>query len=59
MLSSMDIAKAVINHHVPFVNRGKDESIDSYYTDSKGLQYFRALAASKDANIGHVGVRAN
>jgi hypothetical protein len=56
MLSSMDIATAVMNHHVPYMNRGKDESIDSYYTNSKGMQYFKALAMNKDANVGYVGV---
>lgn len=55
-LGHMDIANAIVNNHVAYVNTGTEDSIDTTYTNAKGLAYFRSLAVRKaSADMGSVG----
>lgn len=53
-LGHMAIVDTITNGYVSVIGDG--ENIDSYYTNSKGLSYFKRLAVNVE--IGSVGVSA-
>lgn len=49
--SHLAIVDTIANGYVAVIGDG--ENIDSYYTDSKGLSYFKRL--SKESAVGSIG----